>query len=179
MYCLILSPFKLVSACKFVPVYYWLHQYAWYLAVILPPVDVRATQSSSSAPVEVSWSPPSDQGAFNITGYRLFYGSGQNISIPSVIITSVSLKVNEGYGGKTVFLHSESGRICSERINVTVGKFKFIVLLLPLCNSFTSTETDMAMHPCRCLREIGIALGVLLCLVVMAITTVVMLWWWR
>ena len=92
-----------------------------YFIVIPPPVDVRATQSSSSAPVEVmiSWSPPTDQGAFNITGYRIFYGSGQNISIPSPVITSVSFKVN---GGKTMFLRSESGQIYSELINVTVGK---------------------------------------------------------
>ena len=175
----VLSDTLAIQACKFVPVYYWLHQYAWYLAVILPPVDVRATQSSSSAPVEVSWSPPSDQGAFNITGYRLFYGSGQNVSIPSVIITSVSLKVNEGYDGKTVFLRSESGRICSELINVTVGKLLKYCYFHVMENSFTSTETDVAMHPCRCSREIGIAVGVLVCLVVMAITTVVTLWWWR
>ena len=118
----ILSDTLTIQACKFVPVYNWLHQYAWYLAVIPPPVNIQATQSSSSAPVEVSWSPPSDQGVFNITGYRIFYGSGQNVSIPSVVITSVSLNVNEGYDGKTVFLRSESGQICSELINVTVGK---------------------------------------------------------
>ena len=50
--------------------------------VILPPVDVRATQSSSSAPVEVSWS-PSAEGDADITGYRIFYGSGENVLVSS------------------------------------------------------------------------------------------------
>ena len=49
--------------------------------VILPPVDVRATQSSPSAPVEVSWSSPTE-GDIDITGYRIFYGSGENVSVP-------------------------------------------------------------------------------------------------
>ena len=93
--------------------------YNCFIIVIPPPVDVRATQSSSSAPVEVSWSPPSDQGAYNITGYRIFYGSGQNVS---VVITSVSLRVNESYDGQVFFLRSESSQIHSELINVTVGK---------------------------------------------------------
>ena len=38
------------------------------ITVFAPPMDTLATQSGSSAPVEVSWSPPSD-GANNITGY--------------------------------------------------------------------------------------------------------------
>ena len=99
----------------------------FFCIVIPPPLNVRAIQSSSSAPVEVSWSPPTDQGAFNITGYRIFYGIGQNISLPSVIITSVSLMVNENYDGQTVYLRSESDQIFSEHINVTVhvGKFFF------------------------------------------------------
>ena len=91
------------------------------IAVLPPPVDVRATQSSPSAPVEVSWSPPTDQGTFNITGYRIFYGSGQNISILSVL-TSVGLVVSENYDGQTLSLRSESDQLFSEHVNVTVGK---------------------------------------------------------
>ena len=91
------------------------------IAALLPPVDVRATQSSPSAPVEISWNPPPDQGAFNITGYRIFYGSGQNISILSVL-TSVGLVVSENYDGQTLSLRSESGQLFSEHVNVTVGK---------------------------------------------------------
>ena len=93
------------------------------IAVLPPPVDVQATQSSPSAPVEVSWSPPPVQGVFNITGYRIFYGhgSGQNISILSVL-TSVGLVVSENYDGQTLSLRSESDRLFSEHVNVTVGK---------------------------------------------------------
>ena len=88
--------------------------------MIPTPVDVWATQSSSSAPVEVmiSWSPPSDQGLFNITGYRIFYGSGQNVLVPTDA-TSIGLRVKEG---QTVFLRSESDQLYSELVNVTAGK---------------------------------------------------------
>ena len=73
--------------------------------MIPPPIDIQATQSNSSTPVEVSWSPLIEHGLFNITGYRIFYGNGQNVLVPSVmIIMSVGLKVNESYDGQTVFL---------------------------------------------------------------------------
>ena len=54
-----------------------------------PPLNVQATQASASAPVEVSWSPPSG-GAANITGYRIFYGGGESTYVDGVI-TSISL----------------------------------------------------------------------------------------
>ena len=54
-----------------------------FFSVSAPPLNVRATQSGSSAPVEVSWSPPSD-GANIITGYRIFYGNGKNASVSAV-----------------------------------------------------------------------------------------------
>ena len=77
-------------------------------------------------PLEVSWSPPVDHGAFKITGYRIFYGNGQNVSVSSnlvTIITSVSLQVNESYAdGQIVFLRSESNQLYSELVNTTVGK---------------------------------------------------------
>ena len=85
-----------------------------------PPVNVRATQSSSSSPVEVSWSPPSD-GATNITGYRIFYGSGKIVLVPSVAdITLVGLKVGGNYTGQNVSIRSESDQLYSELINVSV-----------------------------------------------------------
>ena len=71
--------------------------------------------------MEVSWSPPPVQGGFEITGYRIFYGSGQNISIRSVL-TSVGLVVSENYDGQTLSLRSESDQLFSEHVNVTVGK---------------------------------------------------------
>jgi hypothetical protein len=88
-------------------------------------VDVVATQSSSSAPVEVSWSPPFD-GANIITGYRIYYGDGQNVLVaPVTVITSVSLKVDANYIGQNVSIRSESSQLYSELISVlvTVGKY--------------------------------------------------------
>ena len=69
-------------------------------------MDVLATQSSSSAPVEVSWSPPSD-GANIITGCRIFYGNGENTSVQSVA-TSIGLRVNGNYVGQNVSIRSEA-----------------------------------------------------------------------
>jgi hypothetical protein len=92
-----------------------------------PPMDVVATQSDSSAPVEVSWSPPSDiDGANIITGYRIYYGSGQNVFVSSVTaITLVGLKVDRSYIGQNVSIRSESDQLYSELVNVfiTVGKY--------------------------------------------------------
>ena len=91
-----------------------------------PPVNVQASQSSSAGPVEVSWSPPSD-GANIITGYRLFYGNGQNVSVPSVI-TYIGLVVKGSYIGQTVSLRSEADQLYSELINVTIGEYRAFIL---------------------------------------------------
>ena len=85
---------------------------------IFPPVNVEATQASASAPVEVSWSPPSD-GPATITAYRIFYGNGENLSVLS-IVTSIMLSLNEDSVGQTVSLRSETDQLTSQLINVTV-----------------------------------------------------------
>ena len=73
--------------------------------------------------MEVGWSPPIEYGQLNITGYRIFYCSGQTVFVPSVtMITSVGLRVNESCDGQSVFLRSESGPVHSDLVNVTVGK---------------------------------------------------------
>ena len=86
-------------------------------------MNVRATQSSSSAPVEVSWSPPSD-GATNITGYRIYYGDGQSLLAPSYV-TSIIFNFVESPSdvGPTVSIRSESMQLSSEliRVNVTIA----------------------------------------------------------
>ena len=84
-------------------------------------MNVRATQSSSSAPVEVSWSPPSD-GATTITGYRIFYGNGQSLLAPSYYVTSIIIIVAESPSdvGPTVSVRSESVQLPSEVITVQV-----------------------------------------------------------
>ena len=93
-----------------------------HVTVSSPPLNVRATQSGSSAPVEVSWSPPSD-GANSITGYRIYYHNGnwQNVFVSSVTaITLVGLKVDGSYVGQNVSIRSESDQLYSELINVSV-----------------------------------------------------------
>ena len=97
-----------------------LHFYLLIIAASPPPLNVRATQSSSSAPVEVSWSPPTD-GANSITGYRIYYGNGKNVLIPSVaVITSVSLKVDGNYISQNVSIRSEADQLYSELVNVSI-----------------------------------------------------------
>ena len=75
-------------------------------AAVAPPLNVRATQSNASAPVEVSWSPPPG-GADIITGYRIYYGNGENTSAPSVV-TYIGLIVDGDAIGQTVSVHSEA-----------------------------------------------------------------------
>ena len=158
-------------------------------------MNVRATQSSSYAPLEVSWTPPSD-GVFNITGYRIFYGSGQNISVLKVI-TSVGLRVDRNYNGEIVFLRSEADHKYSELVNVTVGKLLLVALAIKFSQSVTTPASPCmhdfftlsgndgqcssckAMCPCSCSSEIGTAVGVMVCLAVIVITIVTVLCWWR
>ena len=83
-----------------------------------PPLNVQATQFSASAPVEVSWSPPSS-GATNITGYRIFYGNGENAPVPSAA-TYIGLVLNKASVGETVSVRSEADQLASQLITVTV-----------------------------------------------------------
>ena len=92
-------------------------------SAVSPPVNVEATQASASAPVEVSWSPPSD-GSATITAYRIFYGNGENASVPSTI-TGIILSLNEDSVGQTVSVRSEADQLTSQLINVTIiGQLK-------------------------------------------------------
>ena len=132
--------------------------------------------------MEISWSPPTDKRAFNITGYRIFYGIGQNniISVPSVI-TSVSLMVNDNYDGQTVYLRSESDQLFSEDINVTVhmGKFFFVETLILFTLSGFCLAHDMGKYPCNCSREVGATAGVMTLIAIIAVIVFVISYWWR
>ena len=121
-YCLIHSLSYLVNMHVLLkPLYSTMFKELLLLYVALPsPVDVRATQSSSSAPVEVSWSPPTD-GDINITGYRIFFGSGQNMSV-SRGATSVGIRVMRSYDNESVFLRSEADGLFSELTKASVGE---------------------------------------------------------
>ena len=81
-------------------------------------MDVVATQSGSSAPVEVSWSPPSD-GASSITGYRIYYGNQQNLLVP-LYVTRIVLNFVESSQIESVSIRSESTQLPSELITATV-----------------------------------------------------------
>ena len=122
------------------------HAYNMITIASAPPENVVATQSSSSAPLEISWSPPTDGASYSsITGYRVYYGNGQNVFVYSVtIVTSVSLKVDGNYIGQNVSLRSEADDLYSELINVsvTVGKHSYIIKLMCLI------EVTVTVAPC-------------------------------
>ena len=118
--------------------------------------------------------------------------------VPSVMmITLVGLRLNESYNGQAVFLRSESGQIHSELVNVTVGKlfvcskynnYDCLMILIVteksnesdgLCSPCDIVEMNIA-EPCSSWREVGIAVGVVVCLAVGAvIIVIVVLCWWR
>ena len=81
---------------------------------------MQASQASDSAPVEVSWSHPSGKAA-TITGYRIFYGNGRNLSVPA-LVTSIGLLLNGSYVGRSVSVRSEVDQysLFGELITVTV-----------------------------------------------------------
>ena len=84
-----------------------------------PPAGVVATQSSSSAPVEVSWSPPTDAAPV-ISGYRIFYGNGQNLFVPSYVTRIVLNFVDSSQVG-SVSVCSESTQLPSELISAVMS----------------------------------------------------------
>ena len=114
-----------------------------YTLAAAPPVNVEATQASASAPVEVSWSPPSD-GPTTITGYRIFYGNGENqLVFPP--ITGIILSLNEDSVGEIVSLRSEADQLSSQLINVTItGQLKHTACMYAV-NMFIHT-TSLPPH---------------------------------
>ena len=98
--------------------------------VVAPPLNLQASQSSVTAPVEVSWSPPSG-GAATITGYRIFYGNQENVSV-APIFTGVALNFNKDVVGQMVSIHSEADQLASELVTTSInGKLiEFVWLLL-------------------------------------------------
>ena len=70
----------------------------------------------ANAPVEISWSPPSNQ--TDITGYRIFY-NGDNVLVPSVVI-SAGLIVNGNLVGQSISIRTETKQLPSDIVNVTI-----------------------------------------------------------
>ena len=95
-------------------------------AAAAPPLNVQATQASASAPVEVSWSPPSGEAA-TITGYRIFYdGRGVAPIVINDFVTSIKLNLNLGQEtkvGQALSIRTESSisQLPSELIAVTIS----------------------------------------------------------
>ena len=98
--------------------YNYLCNHCYIIIPAPPPVNVEATRASASAPVEVSWSPPSDR-SVTITAYRIFYGNGENEFVSSTV-TGIILSLNEDSVGQTVSIRSEADQLTSQLINVTV-----------------------------------------------------------
>ena len=101
---------------------------------------MQATQASASAPVEVSWSPPSGEAA-TITGYRIFHaGRGITFLPPTVFndfVTSINLNLGQGTKvGQILSIRAESSisQLPSELITVTISS-EFVVLYIHECQS--------------------------------------------
>ena len=120
---------------------------------IAPPLNVQAThdQSSASAPVEVSWSPPSS-GPTSITGYRIFYGNGESISLPSVV-TRVILAMDEDSVGQTVSVRSEADYLASQLVTVTITSKPKIQVEIVSTRWFTCIQL---LHTIKQLRTLAV-----------------------
>ena len=90
---------------------------------------MQATQASASAPVEVSWSPPSG-GAATITGYRIFYDGREIVFFtPVKDVTNINLNLGQGTKvGQVLSIRAESSisQLPSELITVTISS-EFVV----------------------------------------------------
>ena len=95
-----------------------------------PPLNVQATQASASAPVEVSWSPPSG-GAATITGYRIFYDGREIVFLTPVSdVTGINLNLGQGTKvGQVLSIRAESSisQLPSELITVTISSELLLV----------------------------------------------------
>ena len=142
-----------------------------------PPLNEQATQASASAPVEASWSPPSG-GMAGITGYRIFYGNGENVSVPS-IITGIILTLSEHLIGQTVSIHSVADHLSSELITATITSPQYE---RTSCTVIHTTPLRLEDNKSSCITEIGTTVGVivlLVCFVAMAMTLILATCWWR
>ncbi len=92
-------------------------------------MDVQATHASVAGPVEISWMPPvssciscNTSDLLNVTGYRIFFDSGESILLPS-IITSISVLTDDITIGQQIAIRSEAEqKHFSELINVTITR---------------------------------------------------------
>ena len=109
------------------------HNVCIYLPAVASPLNVQATQASASAPVEVSWSPPSGEAA-TITGYRIFHaGRGIAFLPPTVLndfVTSINLNLGQGTKvGQVLSIRAELSisQLPSELMTVTISSELFLM----------------------------------------------------
>ena len=107
-----------------------------------PPVNVVATQSSSPAPVVVSWSLPSVR-ANSITGYRIFYGSGKSVLVPPYVNSIVLNFVDSSQVG-SVSIRSESTQLPSQLISASVTTTSESYTEV---RSFKASRSKSSIHP--------------------------------
>ena len=126
------------------------------------PLNVQASQCSASAPVEVSWSPPSG-GAATITGYRIFYGNGKNIFVSSYVTSIVFnfIEIKDELG-ETLSILSESTQLPSELVNVMVMSELCAILSCSIITFVYIALADEIMSQSALFSptNIGIAVGV-------------------
>ena len=125
---------------------------------------MQATQASASAPVEVSWSPPSG-GAATITGYRIFYDGREILFLPPAdIITGIILNLGQGTKvGQVLSIRAESStsRLPSELITVTITR-GLCLITVPNARDDSNSVT-------------AISLGIVILLVVLIATVIVVI----
>ena len=88
-------------------------------------MNVKASKNIASARTEISWTLPVESEDSNVTGYRIFFDSGDNISISSWFVTSVGFTKDIVKVGEEISIRSESedeGILPSEVVNVVVSE---------------------------------------------------------
>lgn len=90
-------------------------------------MNVKASHDRASARIEVSWTLPAASEVGNVTGYRIFFDSGENLSISSWFVTSVGFAIDsvEIAIGDEISIRSESENeetLPSELVNATVSE---------------------------------------------------------
>ena len=148
-----------------------------------PPVNVKATQVIASAPVEVSWSPPSDGPAkLNISGYRIFY-RGQDVLFLPATVTGIHLNLGQGLViGQTLSIRTESSTslLPSELIMATITGKNFLGSMLVLfiritCQPLAAVTAAADNSGSRSDSAITIALGIAVFFMILLATVVVIL----
>ena len=126
-----------------------------------PPVDVVATQSSSSPQCrEVSWSPPSSA-APTISGYKIFYGNGQSVLFLHIYVTHIVLNFVDSNQIESVSICSESTQLPSELITATVTTAGSSVLIIIYTKN--NASNNYYVYSLNLLHRWSVIINLMLC----------------